>query len=145
VKLTAHTDGASKGNPGPAAIGYTIEKDGVILEDYHEYIGEATNNIAEYRALLAVMKRLKTLGAKTVTIFSDSELLVQQITGIYRVKNRGLKPLHAEVMNLSRKFDAFTIIHIPRCQNAHADRLANQALKDHKKNREGKANNSGLF
>jgi len=145
VKLTAHTDGASKGNPGPAAIGYTIEKDGVILEDYHEYIGEATNNIAEYRALLAVMKRLKTLGAKTVAIFSDSELLVQQITGIYRVKNRGLKPLHAEVMNLSRKFDAFTITHIPRCQNSHADRLANQALKDHKKKQEGKANNSGLF
>ena len=145
MKLTAHTDGASKGNPGPAAIGYTIEKDGVILEDYHEYIGEATNNIAEYRALLAVMKRLKTLGAKTVAIFSDSELLVQQITGIYRVKNRGLKPLHAEVMNLSRKFDAFTITHIPRCQNSHADRLANQALKDHKKKQEGKANNSGLF
>ena len=127
--LTAYTDGASKGNPGPAAIGYTIEKDGIILEEFCECIGEATNNVAEYRALIAAMKRLKTLGACVVRIFTDSELVVRQITGKYKVKNPGLRHLHSEVIERSAEFDSFQISHIPRDRNSIADGLANKAFK----------------
>ena len=130
--LTAHTDGAAKGNPGPAGFGYTIEQDGVLLEEYGEYIGETTNNIAEYRALAAVLTRMKQLGAGKVTVYSDSELAVKQIAGEYRVKNEGLKLLYAEVMNLLAGFSAYHIVHIPREQNAHADRLANRAIREHR-------------
>ena len=130
MKLTAHTDGASRGNPGPAAIGYTIEKDGLVVEKFCEYIGESTNNIAEYKALIAVLKRLKSLGASEVTIYSDSELMVRQISGAYKVKNEGLRPLNAEVMSLSLTFDACKITHVPRGQNPVADGLANKALNE---------------
>ena len=131
MALTAYIDGASKGNPGPAGIGFSIEKEGVVLEDYDEYIGEATNNIAEYRALIAAMKRIKTLGAKNVMIFSDSELVVRQINGLYKVKNPGLRPLHAEAIKISRLFEYFRINHVPRDRNSRADGLANKAIKKH--------------
>ena len=127
--LSAHTDGASKCNPGPAAIGYTIENDSVIIEEFFEYIGETTNNVAEYKAIIAVLKRMKTLGGRNITLFSDSELAVKQITGRYRVKNPGLKPLYDEVMSLSHEFDSFRITHVPRGHNSRADGLANKALK----------------
>ena len=129
--FTAHTDGASKGNPGPAAIGFTIEKDGEILEKYCEYIGKATNNIAEYKALIAAIKRMKTFKATDVIIYSDSELTVKQINGIYKVKNKGLKPLFSEVMRISKEFDSFRVIHVPRGRNSKADSLANKAIKEH--------------
>ena len=132
LSLTAHTDGASKGNPGPAAFGFTVEKDGVILEEYYEYIGETTNNIAEYTACTAALKRMKQLGATDVIIYSDSELAVKQINGTYKVKNKGLKPLHTEVMRLLEEFDSFRIIHIPREKNSVADSLANRAIKEQK-------------
>ena len=128
MELTAHTDGASRGNPGPAAFAYTIEKDGVVLEEHSEYIGKATNNIAEYGAFLAVMKRMKALGAREITIFSDSELAVRQINGLYRVKNAGLQPLYEEIMAISREFTLFRVIHIRREKNVLADKLANMAL-----------------
>ncbi|MCE5251026.1 ribonuclease HI family protein [bacterium] len=130
MKLTAHTDGASRGNPGHAAIGYTIEKDGIVVEKFCEYIGETTNNIAEYKALIAVLKRLKSLGASEVTIYSDSELMVRQISGAYKVKNEGLRPLHTEVMSLSQTFTACKITHVPRGRNPVADGLANKALDE---------------
>ena len=132
LSLTAHTDGASKGNPGPAAFGFTIEKYGVSLEECYEYIGETTNNIAEYTAFTAALKRMKQLGATDVIIYSDSELAVKQINGTYKVKNKGLKPLHTEVMRLLEEFDSFRIIHIPREKNSVADSLANRAIKEQK-------------
>jgi ribonuclease HI len=132
MELTAHTDGASRGNPGPAAFSYTIEKDGAVIEEYSEYIGITTNNIAEYTAFLAVMKRMKALGAREIKIFSDSELAVRQITGLYRVKNSGLQPLYAEIIELSREFSSFRVAHIRREKNALADRLANKALDEQK-------------
>ena len=129
--LTARTDGASKGNPGPAAIGFTIEKDGVVLKECCEYIGKATNNIAEYTAFIAALKMMKKLGASDVIIYSDSELAVKQIKGIYKVKNMGLKPLYSEVIKLLAEFDSFRVIHVPRGENSIADRLANKAIKEH--------------
>jgi len=129
MKLSAHTDGASKGNPGPSAFGYSIEKDNVVLEEYFEYIGETTNNSAEYRAFIAVLKRMKELGATEVTIYSDSELAVKQINGLYKVKSPKLKPLFLEVMELTHTFKSFQVMHIPREYNTRADNLANKALQ----------------
>jgi len=131
IILTSHTDGASKGNPGPSAIGFTIEKEGVVIEEYSEYIGETTNNTAEYIALITSLKRMKNLSATDVIIFSDSELAVKQINGIYKVKNKGLKSLFSEVMKLSEEFDSFRVIHIFREENSLADSLANKAIKEH--------------
>jgi len=131
LTLTSHTDGASKGNPGPSSIGFTIEKEGVILEEYSKYIGETTNNTAEYTALISTIKRMKTLKATDIIIYSDSELAVKQINGIYKVKNKGLKPLFSEVMKLLEEFDSFRVIHIYREENSIADRLANKAIKEH--------------
>ena len=129
ITLTAHSDGASKGNPGPAAIGFTIEKEGIVLEECSKYIGETTNNIAEYTALITTIKRMKILRATDIIIYSDSELAVKQIRGIYKVKNKGLKSLFSEVMKLLAEFDSFRVIHIPREENSIADGLANKALK----------------
>ena len=130
--LSAHTDGASKGNPGPASIGYTIEKDGIVLEEHSEFIGEATNNIAEYTALIAAVKRMKALGATDVIVYSDSELIARQIGGMYKVKSKGLKPLFIKVMKLSEKFDSFKVVHVSREENSNADSLANKAIKEHR-------------
>ncbi len=129
--LTARTDGASKGNPGPSGIGFIIEKDGVVLKECCEYIGKATNNIAEYTAFIAALKRMKKLVASDVIIYSDSELAVKQINGIYKVKNKGLKPLYSKVIKLLEEFDSFRVIHVPREENSTADRLANRAIKQH--------------
>lgn len=136
LHLVAYTDGGSKGNPGPAGFGYVIElskyeKDDarVVLEEHGEYIGRATNNVAEYRGFIAVLKRLKDFHATKVTVYSDSELAVKQINGQYRVKNEGLKPLHEYVMLLLAGFSSYTVKHIPREYNTEADRLANQAIK----------------
>ncbi len=131
ITLTSHTDGASKGNPGPSSIGFTIEKEGVIIEEYSKYIGETTNNTAEYTALISTIKRMKTLRATDIIIYSDSELAVKQINGIYKVKNKGLKSLFSEVMKLLEEFDSFRVIHISREENSIADRLANKAIKEH--------------
>jgi ribonuclease HI len=128
--LKAYTDGASKGNPGPAAIGYVIEKDGNVIEEHSEFIGIATNNIAEYKALITALIKMKSLGATDVFIFSDSELMVRQINKIYKVKNERLKPFFFEADNLLKSFDSCEIIHIPREKNSVADGLANKAFKN---------------
>jgi len=132
MKLSAHTDGASKGNPGPAAIGFTIEKDGYVLEEFCEYIGETTNNIAEYRAFISVLSRMKELGGADITVYTDSELAARQINGIYRVKNQGLKPLYKEVMALLAEFNSYRITHVTRDKNTAADNLANKAIREHR-------------
>ncbi len=130
IILTAHTDGASKGNPGPASIGFTIEKNNAVVEKYCEYIGKTTNNIAEYTALITAIKRMKALNATDVIIYSDSELAVKQINGIYKVRNIGLKPIFSEVIKLLKGFDSFRIIHVSRKENSIADCLANKAINE---------------
>ncbi len=129
TKLILNVDGASRGNPGSAAIGVTLKDEkNVLVAEISEKIGETTNNQAEYRAIIAGLKKAKALGAKEVLVRSDSELMVRQVLGIYRVKKEELKPLHEEVRRLAGSFTAFQIRNIPREQNREADKLANLAL-----------------
>jgi ribonuclease HI len=122
-------DGASRGNPGPAAIGAVIKDDrGNLVARLSRRIGRATNNQAEYRALIAALEQAISLGAKKIDIRLDSELIVRQLSGRYRVKNAGLKPLYEQVQQLLAKLDEVSVRHVPRARNAEADRLANQAL-----------------
>ncbi len=124
--MIIHIDGASKGNPGDAGIGYLIEgKDGTILAKECRYIGKTTNNVAEYTALLEALEESLKLGAKTVEVFSDSELLVRQINGVYKVKQEHLRQLFKKINSLISQFKSFRITHIPREKNKEADRLAN--------------------
>jgi len=123
------TDGASQGNPGPAAIGATIKDErGKLIGRISQRIGQATNNQAEYRAIIAALEKAARLGAKQVKINSDSQLVVRQINGEYRVKKAALKPLYQQVKKLLNSLDGFTITYIPRQQNQEADKLANMAL-----------------
>ncbi len=129
---TIHTDGASHGNPGPAGIGYLIEDaEGNTVREHGEYIGVATNNVAEYRALIAALEGAIELGVRSVRVISDSELMVKQLRGAYRVKNENLQPLHAEATRLLSDFDAFRVEHALRSFNTEADDLAGQAVRDH--------------
>jgi ribonuclease HI len=126
-----HIDGASRGNPGPAGIGVAIyDPDGAICERIHQGIGEATNNVAEYRALLAALDRAAALGITDLEICSDSELLVRQLLGRYQVKHAGLKPLYAAARERIAGFRRFRIQHVPRELNAEADALANQGIDE---------------
>lgn len=122
-------DGGARGNPGPAAIGVVLSTpDGETLEEVAERIGEATNNVAEYRALLHGLERARLLGATEVEIVGDSELVARQLTGAYRVKHPSMKPLHQEALGLLTGFDRWSIQTVPRAQNARADELVNRAL-----------------
>jgi ribonuclease HI len=124
-------DGGSRGNPGPSAIGVVIEDvEGEPLESISRAIGITTNNVAEYRALLAGLEAAGGMGAGQVEVVSDSELLVKQMRGEYKVKSEGLKPLHAEARDRARRFSRFTIRHVARDQNARADALVNRALDE---------------
>jgi len=124
------TDGASLGNPGLAAIGATIkDEQGELIARISQRIGITTNNQAEYRAIIAALEKAISLGASCVEVNSDSELVVKQINGKYRVKKAALKPLYQKVKQLQRQLKAFSIIHIPREQNAEADNLAHLALR----------------
>jgi ribonuclease HI len=126
--LVCYVDGSVEGNPGPGAIGVVIEDGhGTPVEAWGEAIGHCTNNQAEYRAFLAALRKARRLGAKTVTVRSDSQLLVRQFLGEYKVRDAKLRPLHDEARRLARAFDSFEIVHIPREQNRAADRLANRA------------------
>ena len=128
-KAVIFADGASRGNPGPAAIGVTIKDErGRHITSISQCIGRATNNQAEYRAIIAALEEAIRLGAKQVDIKMDSELVVKQINGEYRVKKATLKPLYQQVKQLLGLLEGFTITHIPRRQNIEADKLANKAL-----------------
>ncbi len=128
-KAILYTDGASRGNPGPAAIGAVIKDgQGRVLGKISRRIGRTTNNQAEYQAVIAALEEAIRLGVAGVVIKSDSELVVKQINGRYRVKNQALKPLHQRVKELQSLFQSFAIASIPRCQNTEADRLGNAAL-----------------
>jgi len=128
-KVIIHSDGASRHNPGPAAIGATIkDEDGKQLATISQCIGRATNNQAEYRALIAGLEKAVSLSARQVELVMDSELVVKQVSGRYRVKCQGLKPLYERVQQLLSRFEGYRIRHVPRERNREADRLANQAL-----------------
>lgn len=128
--LILHIDGAARGNPGPAGIGVVLwDEAGSIREEHLAYIGKATNNVAEYEALLFGLRKARELGYAAVKVFSDSELLVRQIRGEYRVKNPRLRQFYDQVQNLLRSFDAFEIDHVRRGMNTRADLLANRAIE----------------
>ena len=125
----AAIDGGSRGNPGPAAWGVAVLDDaGACVEGHGEPIGHATNNVAEYQALLEALALAAHRGATKVEIRSDSELLVRQIEGRYRVRHPALQPLHAEAARRIRQFESFRIVHVRREENKDADRLVNVAL-----------------
>jgi ribonuclease HI len=122
-------DGGARGNPGPAAIGVVVsEPDGHVLEEVAERIGVATNNVAEYRALLRGLERAAALGAREIEIVNDSELVARQLTGAYKVKHPSMKPLYEEALAALRGFDRWEIRSVPRAENARADALVNLAL-----------------
>lgn len=128
-KLVVNVDGGARGNPGPAAIGAVVQAPGgEVLEERGERIGAATNNVAEYRALLLGIERAAELGASELELVGDSELVVRQVKGEYKVKDAALRELHAEVKRALRCFDTWSIRHVRREQNAAADRLVNEAL-----------------
>ncbi len=128
-RVTVNVDGGARGNPGPAAIGAVLRDDaGQVLEEVGETIGEATNNVAEYKALLRGIELAAAQGASDLELIGDSELIVRQVEGKYKVKNAGIKPLHAEVKRALGGFNSWSIRHVRRAENADADRLVNQAL-----------------
>ena len=129
MKARLSTDGGSRGNPGPAAYGYVLEaEDGTVLDARGEAIGTATNNVAEYRGLLAGLESALERGVDEIEVVSDSELLVKQMRGEYRVKNRDLQTLFVEASRAAREVGRVTYVHVRREHNELADRLVNEAL-----------------
>ncbi|MGZ4440026.1 MAG: reverse transcriptase-like protein [Gaiellaceae bacterium] len=129
MRARLFTDGGARGNPGPAAFGYVLEADdGTVLAAHGERIGTATNNVAEYRGLVAGLARALELGVGELEVVSDSELLVRQMTGVYRVKNEALRHLSLEASQLARRFGRVTYTAVRRERNERADRLVNEAL-----------------
>ncbi len=128
-------DGAARGNPGEAGCGAIIyDESGEVVEELCHYLGHATNNVAEYQALLIGLEGVLRLGVKRLQIRSDSELLVRQLNGIYRVKDDRLKELYKRASVLLRQLDAYRISHVPREHKRVADRLANQAIDEAPRN-----------
>ena len=122
-------DGGARGNPGPAAIGIVLARpDGALVEEIAETIGVATNNVAEYRALLRGLERARELGAAELEIIGDSELVARQIEGVYKVKHPAMKPLHAAALGALGHFERWEMRTVPRAENARADELVNSAL-----------------
>ena len=128
-KLIVHVDGGARGNPGPAAAACVVTTpEGDLLDEQAQLLGAATNNVAEYRALLLGLARVRELGAQEVEVVGDSELIAQQVRGAYKVKNEALRELHREAMAALRGFQGWSIQTVPRAQNARADALVNAAL-----------------
>lgn len=125
-------DGAARGNPGPAGVGGVIEDEkGQMLKEISEYVGETTNNVAEYLSLIAALKEAADYRAESLVVYSDSELLVRQINGEYKIKNEGLKPLVFEAIVLLNAYRDVSVNYVPREENKQADKLANQAIDDY--------------
>jgi ribonuclease HI len=140
--IVAYIDGGARGNPGPAGFGVRIEQpDGTLVEEFGGSIGIATNNVAEYRALIAALEWARAHGHTRVHVRSDSLLLVQQMLGTYKVKNPGLQPLHAKARLLAHAIGRVTFEHVGRAQNADADRLANAAMDDAARTVDGQQSN----
>ncbi len=133
MKATLFADGGSRGNPGPAASGAVLyDEHGEVLREVGTFLGVATNNVAEWTGLLTGLEAAIELGVKDLAIRLDSELVVKQLSGAYRVKHEGLIPLHARAKVLLRSFARVDIRHVPRKQNAAADALCNQVLDAHR-------------
>jgi ribonuclease HI len=129
LKLVLHVDGGARGNPGPAAIGVVIsDPDGETIEAFGERIGVATNNVAEYRAILRGLERAHALGATEVEVIGDSELVARQLSGAYKVKHPAMQALHLQASRALSRFGSWKIATVPRAGNAGADALVNQAL-----------------
>lgn len=132
-ELEIYIDGASKGNPGPSAIGVVITENGKPVRNLYRYIGEATNNIAEYSALIAALEEGLILKAQCLSIKTDSELLYRQMTKVYRVKNEHILALYTQAQRLISGFTRVSLNHIPRELNKEADKLANKAIAEQRK------------
>ena len=134
MRITVYTDGGARGNPGPAAIGVVLKKDGRTIKKYGEAIGEATNNQAEYQAIIFALKKAKLLFGKAkakeieMEFFADSELAVKQLNHEYKIKEKELQPLFLKIWNLTIDFKNVSFSHIPREKNKEADVLVNEAL-----------------
>ncbi|MEM4498410.1 MAG: ribonuclease HI family protein [Nitrososphaerota archaeon] len=129
-RLRIFSDGCSKGNPGPAGIGYLIfDESGTLISSRGRYVGIRTNNEAEYLAAIEALREALALGASEVELFSDSELLVKQVKGEYSVKSSRLSPLYAELMSLARNLEKFVITHVERGENHEADKIARLAAR----------------
>ena len=129
MKVIVHVDGGARGNPGPAAAASVISaSDGEVLDEHAQLLGSATNNVAEYRALLLGLERARSLGADEVEVVGDSELIAKQLQGSYKVKNDALRALHARASAALREFDRWSVRTVPRERNARADALVNAAL-----------------
>jgi ribonuclease HI len=129
VRVVVHVDGGARGNPGPAAAAAVVSTpDGDVLDEAHEYLGVATNNVAEYRGLLLGLGRARALGADEVEVVNDSELVAKQVNGLYKVKHPDMKPLHAAAMEALAGFARWSVRSVPRARNAAADALVNEAL-----------------
>ena len=131
MRLVVHVDGGSRGNPGPAAAAaVTSTPDGEVVDETAVVLGRATNNVAEYRALLLGLELARDLGAGEGEVVNDSELVARQIGGEYKVKHAGLKPLYADAMRALREFDGWAVRSVRREQNTRADELVNEALDE---------------
>ena len=129
MRLVLHVDGGARGNPGPAAVGVVLSTpEGEVVEEHSQGIGQATNNVPEYRAVLLGLDTARRLGASEVEIIGDSELVARQLSGAYKVKHASMKPLHQQAMAALGGFQRWSIRTVPRAQNARADELVNQAL-----------------
>jgi len=129
--IVAYIDGGARGNPGPAGYGVRLEtSDGTLVGEWRGSLGVATNNVAEYNALLAALRHAADAGHPEVLVRSDSELLVKQMRGEYRVKHPGLQPLHRQARELMARIGNVRFEHVPRARNAEADRLANLAMDE---------------
>ena len=138
--LSIYIDGAARGNPGPAGIGVVLEDvNKQVVKNVDKFIGNATNNVAEYTALIVGMNEAYELGAKEIAVNTDSELLAKQLGGEYKVKNPVLKGLHAEILKILNNFDKVVINNIPREDNKGADKLANKAIDNSAKIRVGRS------
>ena len=130
MPIQIFTDGAARGNPGPAGIGVVIRNDAKVMLEVADYIGKATNNVAEYMAFIRGLEEALDMDEKTVEVYCDSELLVKQINGEYKVKNEGLIPLFHHALSLVKKFKHCRVYHTIREENKHADRLANKGIDE---------------
>jgi len=130
-RLVLHTDGGSRGNPGPAGYGIVLtDGSGAVLAEQGAYIGRATNNVAEYHGLIAGLKLARKLDVADVAVRMDSELIVRQINGRYKVRSARLRPLYEKASSLLEGFNSWTLRHVPRAQNHRADALANQVIQE---------------
>jgi ribonuclease HI len=129
MKLVVHVDGGARGNPGPAAAASVLSTpDGKVLGEHAELLGRATNNVAEYRALILGLRHARELGATEVEVVGDSELIAKQVQGVYKVRKEDLRALYEQALAAAREFERFSIRTVPRAQNARADALVNAAL-----------------